>query len=143
MKVSFLKKVSFYFSYRKILLSNKKEFENSYNLRIDRVNRLYTVMNIPESAFGEPYNLRTSDISKISEPILAQFTKQISELLEKKGLSELYRLYDIKKVDKFSFLIIIGFSLFDTDKLAKLIFFRVLPTLITASLLILLFYLYY
>lgn len=141
-KISLWKKISFYFLYRKILLSNKKEFADTYNLRIDRVNRLYTVINIPEEAYGEPYNLRSSDINKLSEPLVIQASKQITDFLEKKGLVELYKIYDIQKVDKFSFLIVIGFSLFDTGKVARNLIIKVLPTILILSTL-LYFYLRY
>jgi hypothetical protein len=53
-KVSIFKKIKFYFQYRKIILKNKEEFQNSFNLRIDRVNRIYTVINIPNELFEEP-----------------------------------------------------------------------------------------
>jgi len=136
------KKFKFYLMYRKIILSSRNDFVSNYNLRIDRVNRIYTVINIPEEAYGEPYNLRASDINKLSEPLVIQATKQISDFLEKKGLSELYRVYDIKKVDKYSFLIVIGFSLFDTGKIARNFILKFIPIVIVLSL-ALLFYLRY
>lgn len=137
-KLSFWKKLSIYKTYRKVILNNKGEFESTYSLRVDRATRIYTVINIPQELFDEPYNLRTSDINKISEPYIATYTKQISTLLDSKGLSELYKLYDIRKIDKFSYLVIIGFSLFDTAKMIRNIFLRFIPiTLILSTLTIL------
>jgi hypothetical protein len=132
-KVSIFKKIKFYFQYRKIILKNKEEFQNSFNLRIDRVNRIYTVINIPNELFEEPYNLRTSDINKISEPYITEYLRQISDTLNKKGLGELFALYSMSKVDKYSYLIVIGFSLFNTDKAARNIFLRFIPAAITIS----------
>lgn len=126
-RISLRKKLAIYFSYRRALLRNKELFRSKYNLRVDRVNRIYTVINIPESIFEEPYNLRTTDINKISEPYIAEYIKQISILLNDNGMTELYKLYTIDKVEKFSYLIVIGFSLFDTDKAARLIFLKLLP----------------
>lgn len=126
-KVSLFKKIKFYFRYRKIILENKEEFQNTFNLRVDRVNRIYTVINIPQELFEEPYNLRTTDINKISESYITEYLRQISDTLNKKGLSELFSLYNMRKVDKYSYLIVIGYSLFNTDKAARNIFLRFLP----------------
>lgn len=134
-KISFWKKLSIYRTYRKIVLKNKNEFESTYGLRIDRANRIYTVINIPAEMFEEPYNLRTADINKISEPYITAYTKQISGLLDSKELGELYRLYDVQKIDKYSYLVIIGFSLLDTAKLYRNIFLRFIPTIFILSIL--------
>lgn len=134
-KLSFWKKLSIYRTYRKIVLKNKNEFKDTFGLRLDRANRIYTVINIPAEMFEEPYNLRTADINKISEPYITAYTKQISGLLDSKGLGELYRLYDVQKIDKFSYLVIIGFSLFDTAKLARNIFLRFIPIMFALSIL--------
>lgn len=139
-KVSIFKKIKFYFQYRKILLKNKEEFQNNYNLRIDRANRIYTVVNIPEQLFEDPYNLRTSDINKISEPYITEYLRQISDTLNKKGLGELFSLYNMSKVDKYSYLIIIGFSLFNTGKVARNIFLKIIPTIVIISLISLLIF---
>lgn len=128
-RVSLYKKIKLYLQYRRVILNNIEELEKSLNLRVDGVNRLYTVINIPETLFGEPYNLRTSDIYRISEPYIAEYLKRISNYLNDKGLSELFKRYSLTKVDKYSYLLVIGFSLFDTDKMAKNILFKVLPTL--------------
>jgi hypothetical protein len=39
----------------------------------------------------------------------------------------------MSKVDKYSYLIVIGFSLFNTDKAARNIFLRFIPAAITIS----------
>ena len=135
-KLSLWKKLSMYFLYRKIILSSELEFSSTLSLRVDRVNRLYTILNIPPEVYQEPYSLRKSDIDKLSEPYIKEFTRQISSFLDKKGLSELYKLYSIKKVDKYSYLIVIGFSYFDTLKMAKKILIRI-PILIFILLFIL------
>lgn len=129
-KVSLWTKIKFYLTYRKSVKRLKKVLAEKYNLRVDRAKRIYTVVNIPKDLFEEPYNIRTSDINKISEAYLSEYIKQISSLLDQSGLSELYRLYDVSKVDKYSYLVVIGYSLFDTGDLLKNFLFRYLPILI-------------
>jgi hypothetical protein len=142
-KIGFFKKIVLYFSYRRALLQNKEVLLSTYNLRVDRVKRIYTVLNIPTDIFDDPYNMRTSDINKISEPYIKEFLRQVSEKLNSIGLGELYDTYDIKKIDKFSFLIIIGFRLFNTDKVANLILFRLIPIACLITLIIFILENYY
>lgn len=139
-KVSLWTKIRFYFSYRKIIKRIKKDLAEKYNLRVDRAKRIYTVVNIPKDMFDEPYNMRTSDINKISEAYLSEYIKQISALLDQSGLSELYRLYDVSKVDKYSYLVVIGYSLFDTGEFLKKFLFRYLPISILVGVITYLFF---
>ena len=138
-RIGFWKKVSLYFTYRKILMDNKLDLEKRLNIRLDRTKRLYTVFNIPPETFGE-YNLRTSDIARVSEPYIQEYLRQLSRQLDSLGLKELYDVYDVSKVDKYSFLIIIGFSLFNTTKIARNLWYRLVPSLVTLSIL---FFIYF
>ena len=141
-KLNLFKRLSLYFSYRKNLLKSKDELVNS-NIRIDRVNRIYTVINIPPEIFEEPYNMRTADINKISEPYISEYIKQVSNLLNSKGLTELYKLYDVQKIDKFSYLVVIGFSFLDTAKIARNFLLKFLPITLVLSLILVLFFKFY
>lgn len=131
-KLSFFKKVSIYFTYRN-LLSKRKDELLSNNLRVDRAKRIYTVLNIPPESFEEPYNLRSNDINRLAEPFISEYVKYVSTFLNSKGFTELYRLYDVQKVDKYSYLVVIGFSLLDTSKFAKTIFYKIVPTILIVS----------
>jgi len=120
-------------------MDNKLDLEKRLNIRLDRTKRLYTVFNIPPETFGE-YNLRTSDIARVSEPYIQEYLRQLSRQLDSLGLKELYDVYDVSKVDKYSFLIIIGFSLFNTTKIARNLWYRLVPSLVTLSIL---FFIYF
>ena len=120
-------------------MDNKLDLEKRLNIRLDRTKRLYTVFNIPPETFGE-YNLRTSDIARVSEPYIQEYLRQLSKKLDSIGLKELYDVYDVNKVDKYSFLIVIGFSLFNTTKIARNLWYRLLPGVITLSIL---FFIYF
>ena len=61
--------------------------------------------------------MRTADINSISQNFIKDYTNELSKFLNQKGLNELYDFYDIKKVDKYSYLIIYGFSLFKSNNL--------------------------
>jgi hypothetical protein len=128
MKTSFLKKLKLFLSYRKTIRSNKTEILQKFGFRIDNANRLYTVLNIPEELVGEAYSLKKSDIDTISQTFIKEFAKEVSTLLNSKGLSELYDIYEVKKVDKYSYLIVIGFSLFKSNTFYNRLYYIFIPT---------------
>lgn len=109
--MNIFKKISLYRSFSKILELNKVSLEANFNMKIDYANRIYTVVNVPIDSIGEPYNLRKSDIDTISEKYLKEYISKSSEYLNSIGLVELYGFYEpIKKVDKYSYLIILGYK---------------------------------
>ena len=113
-KVSLLKKVNLFFFYRRNLRKLSSQLETNFNTRIDRASRFYTVINIPTSLIEEPYNLRKEDIDALSRTFIQEYTQKISSFLNSNGLIELYDYYEVKKVDKYSYLVVMGFSLFNS-----------------------------
>lgn len=132
-KVSFFKKLKLFLNYKKIVKQNKLELERSLNIRVDNAQRLYTVLNVPEELIGEAYSLKKSDIDRISETYIREYVFEVSKLLNSKGLMELFRTYEIKKVDKYSYLIVIGFSLIETPKLYNNLYYKVIPSVLFLS----------
>jgi hypothetical protein len=130
------------YNYYEFLKENRVLLEANYSIRIDRANRLYTVLNIPEENFGEPYNLRKADIDTISERFIREYINTLSSFLNERGLSELYDFYEpIKKVDKYSYLIVLGYKSFNTVEYNNFIWFRLLPILsILSTILIALYF---
>lgn len=132
-KVSFFKKLKLFLNYKRIVKQNKLELERSLNIRVDNAQRLYTVLNVPEELIGEAYSLKKSDIDRISETYIREYVFEVSKLLNSKGLMELFRTYEIKKVDKYSYLIVIGFSLIETPKLYNNLYYKVIPSVLFLS----------
>lgn len=133
--VSWIKKIKLFNSYKRIIEQNKSELNSRFGIRIDNAKRLYTVLNIPEELIGEAYSLKTSDINRISENYVKQYSQELSDYLNKKDLAELFDFYEIKKVDKYSYLIIFGFSLFKSNKYYNILYYVVLPTTIISTIL--------
>jgi hypothetical protein len=140
-KISIFKKIGIFRSFSRTIRENSSELEQKYSLRIDNANRMYTVLNIPEEIIGEPYNLRKTDIDKISEKFIKEFSTDLSKYLDSKGLKELYEYYKIEKVDKYSYLIVVGFSLFKSDKYFNNIYYKIIPAILVATILSLIFFL--
>lgn len=125
-----LKKIKLFFFYKKTIKQAKFELEQQFKVRIDNAQRLYTVLNVPEELVGEAYSLKKSDVDRISENYVRAFTQDLSKNLNTKGLSELYEVYEIRKVDKFSYLLVIGFSLIKSYKLYNFLYYVLIPSLI-------------
>ena len=139
--ISIWKKIKLFNQFKRTIRSCENELISKYNVRTDWSTRLYTVINLPENLIGEAYSLKKSDIDKISENFLREYTFELSKFLDEKQLKELYRIYEIKKVDKYSYLIVIGFSLLQSNKYYNNLYYKILPisaiTIITLLLLLL------
>lgn len=140
--ISLWSKIKLFNDYKKIIKENKVELENKFNVRVDNASRLYTVLNIPEELIGEAYALKKSDIDKISENFIKQYGSELATYLNTKGLGELYKYYEIKKVDKYSYLLVFGFSLLKSDKYYNNLYYKVIPVSIVTVTSILLFLLF-
>ena len=124
MKTNIFKKIYLFFIFRRNLLKAETDLKIQFNIRVDKIFRFYTVLNVPSEVVEEPYNLRKSDVDTISKNYVREFNFQLSQFLNSRGLTELYDLYDMEKVDKYSYLLVFGYSLFNTKRLANsLIYF--------------------
>jgi hypothetical protein len=127
--MNFIKKLKLFRTFKKALKDKTLtiELENKFNMRVDKAFRMYTVLNIPEELIGEAYSLRKADIDKISENFVREYTAELSNTLNSKGINELYEIYEMKKVDKYSWLIVVGFSLFKSNKYYNTLYYGVIP----------------
>lgn len=129
-KLTFFRKIKLFSEYKKALKSNKIELQRQFGMRIDKAHRLYTVLNIPPDLIGEAYSLKKSDIDQISEIFIKEYGLKLSVYLNSIGLTELFKSYEITKVAKHSYLIVIGFSLINTTKFYNNIYYKIIPTAI-------------
>lgn len=141
-RISFFKKIKMFNHFKKIIRASEVELDETFNIKVDKAYRLYTVINIPIEEVGEPYNLRKSDIDIIAETRIKDFSSKLAKFLNSKGLVEMYNFYEIKKVEKYSYLIVIGFDLpneyFRSNKFYDNLYYRVIPITLTLIILIIL-----
>jgi hypothetical protein len=129
-RMSFFKRLRLYRYYKSVIKGNAAELQKNFGIRIDRANRLYTVLNVPSDNIGEAYNLKKSDIDKIAEGYIKDFSAEIAKYLDSKGLKEMYDFYNIEKVDKYSYLIVFGPNkdkIIDSEVYTKNLYYRILP----------------
>lgn len=132
-KVSNFKKYKLYRDYVRILKKNSVFLEEECNAKVDMVGRIYSVVNVPIEEIGNQYTLKKSDIDQLSTQFISEYRIKLSNALNKMGLIEFYKEYEIKKVGKYNYLIIFGFSMFRTDVLAKKILYRYIPVFLFLS----------
>jgi hypothetical protein len=58
---------------------------------------LYTVLNIPEEFIGEAYDLKKSDIDRISEGYIREYTSKLSGFLNQKDFLNYTHFMNLKK----------------------------------------------
>jgi hypothetical protein len=138
--ISFFKKIKLFSTYKKAVNKNRNELSAKFGLRVDNAYRLYTVLNIPEDLIGEAYSLKKSDIDKISENYIREYSSELSKFLNSKGLKELYDYYQVDKVGKYNYLLVFGFSLFRSNKFYNDIYYKVIPATVLLSVLLILIF---
>jgi len=137
------KDIRLFFSYKSIIRKNKVRLEGDFNMRIDNADRMYTVLNIPTNLVEEPYNLRKEDIDNIAQNYIRDYINELSQFLNTIGLLELYDFYEpIKKVDKYSYLIVIGYKQLDSVEINKIIYRILLPIISVTGLIGLIIWMY-
>jgi hypothetical protein len=134
--ISLFKKIKLFKSFRNIVKTNSSELELKFKIRIDNAYRLYTVINVPEELIGEAYSLKKTDIDRISENYIRQYSSELAAYLNSKGLNELYDFYKIDKVGKYSYLIVFGFRLFRSEKFYNNIYYKIIPASVVLSILL-------
>lgn len=141
-KQSFWKKLKLFRDYRKAIKLCETEIGETFGARIDNAYRIYNVLNIPEEMIGEPYNMRKTDIDRFAETMVKEYSIKISEYLDSKNLKEMYDFYEIRKVEKYAYLVVLGFSLpndpFRSNEYYDIIKLRVIPSISIAAILTLL-----
>ena len=126
-QMSFFKKLKLFRFYKKSIKNNRNELEQKFNVRIDRAYRLYTVLNVPEELIGEAYVIKKSDVDRIAEAYIKDFSKELGDFLNSKGLNELYDYYTLTKVSKYSWHLVMGFSLFRSNEWYDKLYLRYIP----------------
>lgn len=142
-KVSFFRKLKLLKLWKKTLNENRSKFRSDYGIEIDNAYRMYTVLNIPQEYIGDSYTLRKADIDRIADSYIKEYTAELSKFLKSIGLVELSSFYDTQKVDKFSYLIVYGFSLIRTEKYYKNLLLYFYPTLCVLTLSIISYFIFF
>lgn len=137
--MNIFKKFRLYREYRKSIRSNKNNLLSQFGIKIDLANRMYTILHVPDP-LGEPYNMRKSDVDRISEKYISDYLNKLGTYLNSIGLSELYDFYKPpQKIGKFSFLLIIGFKHLNSVKINNIFWYGIFPSILLSIILLIIF----
>lgn len=118
--MNFFKRARLYLHYRRIVKNNSDILISpKYNLRIDYVNRLYTVVNLPTDV--KTYG------TQLAQKYISEYISEADKLFQQMGISEYIGILDIKQETEMDYVIVFGFKFIDTAKVAN----RLLITLIS------------
>jgi len=111
MKTSLWNKIKFYFIYKNTISKNLPRLNGQFNLRKDRVNRLYTVLNLPEDVtiYGKD----------LIDKYIAKYVSEVNSFCKEIGINELIAILDSQRIDSTNYLMVFGYAGFNTAKVAN------------------------
>lgn len=121
--MNIFKKLKLFFIYKKLIKLHKDTLL-TYNIRIDKAKRLYTVFNIIDSDNVDVYGKRMFDIR------FDAFKTNAEKLFFELRITELVALYDVKKIDNNNYLVIFSFFGFNSVNLYRIITTTIIITII-------------
>lgn len=99
--------------YRKTIRECQEELTKNFRLERDLVYRLYTIVNIDPKLVEQYYP------EDVSGPVINDYVVKVDRYMRAKGLGELVAIREVQQLDKFNVRVVMGFSLFDTAKIAN------------------------
>lgn len=102
--------LKYFFIYRKNIKTNEKYLGRKYGLNIDRINRLWTVIDL--STIPKDIQLKLGADSAV-ETEIKKYLKDFNNDLPKIELDELVNMYDIEVLSRDKFGITFGFSMYN------------------------------
>jgi hypothetical protein len=117
------KNIKLFFNYRSAIKRNldtittfQYQFDRDKrlqpSLRVDNVLRIYGVINLPEET-------QTYMDGKLVQKHVASYIRSTDEMLNKCGLNEIVGIREMRQLSETSYLVVFGFSQFDTNKVAR------------------------
>jgi len=102
--------------YRKLVKENQEELLQKFNLRVDEVGRLYTVINLPPQA--DTYGPK--DGPRITASLLKNWLSRLDEFLISKSIKELTAVETMQEIDESNYLLIIRFKFLNMARIATI-----------------------
>jgi hypothetical protein len=108
-----IKDIKTYLYYKSVLKSHANDLGQRFNLRIDRIGRLYTIFSIDPKEYQQ-YG------DELFDTELKKYLASVDKHLMKIGLTDLYGLAVQERIDELNYKIIIRFKPLDTLVMANL-----------------------
>lgn len=104
--MNIIKGFKFYRMYKKLLKEHKKVLLSDFNVRIDNINRIYTVINIPDETqiYGQDHG------KTLTETWLKKWLAEFDQYLINNQIKELTEIVEITQMDEQNFLLIMEYK---------------------------------
>jgi len=125
-----------YIKYRKIIRENSNIIKNDFNLKIDDLYRLGTIVKIPNEKLDvyREYKYPVVELHKSLDDEVKKYISKLDKFLIEKGLVEYLKIETIDQINTESVVIIISYKLYDIISLANIIRFIMIISLLSLSL---------
>lgn len=107
------KNIRLYNLYRKLVKEHEKGLLEKFNLRIDQVGRIYTVIHVPPQA--DTYGPK--DGPRITKSLLQTWLNKLDNYLVEIGIKELTAVESLTEIDEMNYLLIIKFKFINVARI--------------------------
>lgn len=111
-----LKKYRLYRLYKSLVKKHEKEFLEKFNIKIDLIGRLYTVVNVPPQldTFGP------KDGPRLTKTMLQNYLNKLDNFLIEIGVKELTKVQELTEIDESNYLLIIRYNYLNVENIATM-----------------------
>ena len=110
------KKIRLYNLYRTILKENEQDLLDKFKIKIDRVGRMYTVINLP--AHVDTYGPK--DGPRLTQALLQKWLNNLDNYLIQIQVKELTKVETVTEIDEMNYLLVIRYSFINVPQLATI-----------------------
>lgn len=132
--MNIFKRLKLYYFYHNTIMNNK-DILNELGYSIDWFGKIGKMVKIPEGKIPADFLTRTKDIDMFAKSEVNNEMKVIRSFLTEIGLMELVKVYKVKRVERFTSEMQLGFSLINTNIFGKGVLYSTI-SLIALTLLI-------
>lgn len=104
--MNIFRKFKLYGIYRGLVKSHSDEILEQFNMRTDRLKRMYTVINVPDETqmYGE------ENAARLTETFLKNWLASLDKYLLENGIKEFTKVEEITPIDNQNFLVVIRYK---------------------------------
>jgi hypothetical protein len=125
--MNIFKRIKFYYTYKNITNEIKKDLLENFNVRIDNINRLYTVINIPD----ETQIYGSEHANALTEEFLRKWLVKFDTFLVNNQIKEFLIREELTKIDDLNYLIVFRYKYLNVEKILYTLYTLGIITFVT------------
>jgi hypothetical protein len=125
--MNIFKRIKFYYTYKNIANEIKKDLLENFNVRIDNINRLYTVINIPD----ETQIYGSEHANALTEEFLRKWLVKFDTFLVNNQIKEFLIREELTKIDDLNYLIVFRYKYLNVEKILYTLYTLGIITFVT------------